>query len=273
MKRPILCLLALSCLAGVLCGCTCSRSADRAYARELFNGSDLTNWYTFIRGRGENSDPKGVFTVTNGVIHVTGEEFGCLTTQEEFSNYRLIVEYRWTGAPNWASKKTKAPDSGILFHSIGPDGGFGNTWMLSHEYNLIVGASGDLWTVGRKDRPDIFVEGEAGDELLGGKYRIHKDGGKTVHLVGNDRLCRSDIARDWTDTYGVRPAANEKPIGEWNTAELVCAGDTAEFYFNGKLVNRLTRLSPSRGKIQLQSEGCPIEFRRVALSPLPCPAR
>ena len=63
----------------------------------------------------------------------------------------------------------------------------------------------------------------------------------------------------------MRPAANEKPIGEWNTAELVCAGDTAEFYFNGKLVNRLTRLSPSRGKIQLQSEGCPIEFRRIAI--------
>ena len=175
---------------------------------------------------------------------------------------------RWTGAPNLGSKKDKAPDSGILFHSTGPDGGFGNTWMLSHEYNLIVGASGDLWTVGKKDRPDIFVEGEAGEERLGGKYAIHKKGGRTVRLVGNDRLCRSDIARDWTDTYTVRPAANEKPIGEWNTAEIVCSGDTATFYFNGACVNRLTRLSPARGKIQLQSEGCPIEFRRVALSPL-----
>ena len=81
--------------------------------------------------------------------------------------------------------------------------------------------------------------------------------------------CRSDIARDWTDTYTVRPGANEKPIGEWNTPEIVCSGDTATFYFNGTCVNRLTRLSPSRGKIQLQSEGCPIEFRRVALNPLP----
>ena len=93
----------------------------------------------------------------------------------------------------------------------------------------------------------------------------HKEGGKAVHLIGNDRLCRSDIARDWTDTFDVRPAANENPIGEWNTAELVCVGDKADFYFNGKLVNRLTRLSPARGKIQLQSEGCPIEFRRIAI--------
>jgi len=236
--------------------------------RELFNGRDLTNWYTYLRGRGVDNDPKGVFTVTNGVIHVSGEEFGCLTTKEEFSDYRLQVEYRWTGKPNLGPKKTHAPDSGILFHSIGPDGGFGNIWMLSHEYNLILGASGDIWTVGRKDRPDIFVEGEAGPERLEGKYFIHRKGGEPVRLVGNNRLCRYDIAPDWTDTYEVRPAENENPVGEWNTAELVCSGDKATFYFNGRIVNRITRLSPSRGKIQLQSEGCPIEFRRVTLTPL-----
>ena len=261
MKKLATCLFGLSCLAG------CIGMYDHEYAgmRELFNERDLTNWYTYIRGRGVNVDPKGGFTVKDGVIHVSGEEFGCLTTVEEFSDYRLLVEYRWTGAPNWGPKKTKAPDSGILFHSIGPDGGFGNTWMLSHEYNLIVGASGDLWTVGRKDRPDIFVEGEVGTEMLGGKNYIHKEGGKTVRLTGNARICRSDIARDWTDTFDVRPAKNENRIGEWNTAELVCMGATAEFYFNGKLINRLTRLSPTRGKIQLQSEGCPIEFRRIAI--------
>ena len=38
--------------------------------------------------------------------------------------------------------------------------------------------------------------------------------------------------------------------------------------FNGKTVNRLTRVSPSKGRIQLQSEGCPVEFRRVTLTPL-----
>ena len=63
----------------------------------------------------------------------------------------------------------------------------------------------------------------------------------------------------------MRPAKNENRIGEWNTAEIVCMGDKAEFYFNFKLVNRIKRLSPTRGKIQLQSEGCPIEFRRIAI--------
>ena len=94
---------------------------------------------------------------------------------------------------------------------------------------------------------------------------IHKEGGKTVRLTGNARICRSDIARDWTDTFDVQPAKNENRIGKWNTAEIVCMGDTAEFYFNNELVNSIKRLSPSRGKIQLQSEGCPIEFRRIAI--------
>ncbi|MDO5113291.1 MAG: DUF1080 domain-containing protein, partial [Planctomycetia bacterium] len=184
-----------------------------------------------------------------------------------FENYRLIVEYRWTGKI-YPSKQGKALDSGILFHSIGPDGGFGGIWMLSHEYNLILGASGDFWTVGKTSRPDIFLRSTVGEERLGGNDFIYDKNGKEVTLVGNNRVCRWDIARDWTDTTDVKPAVNEKPVGEWNTAELVCDGEEVRCYFNGKFVNRATCVSPARGKIQLQSEGCGIEFRRVTIQPL-----
>jgi len=49
------------------------RSFDMKAGRELFNGKDLTNWYTYLQKRGRDVDPKGVFSVTNGVIRVTGE--------------------------------------------------------------------------------------------------------------------------------------------------------------------------------------------------------
>ena len=114
----------------------------------------------------------------------------------------------------------------------------------------------------------LALGGAAGEELLEGRYRIHEAGGRKVRLVGNDRLCRSDIARDWKDASDVAPAVNERPVGEWNVAEVICRGERAEFRFNGKTVNRLTRLSPARGRIQLQSEGCPVEFRRVEIRPL-----
>ena len=90
---------------------------------ELFNGKDLSNWYVFLKGRGR-SDPRGVFTVSNGVLRISGAELGCITTEKEWRDYRLTVEYRFTaGAPDAPGKK--APDSGILYHSQGADGPLG----------------------------------------------------------------------------------------------------------------------------------------------------
>lgn len=243
-----------------------------ARSRELFNGKNLDGWYTFLQGRGKNNDPKGVFSVTNGVIHITGEEWGALVTEEEFSDYRLDVEYRFLGT-RFSSKLNKALDSGILFHSTGPDGGFSGIWMYSHEYNLITGASGDIWTVGsKKDRADMVVEAEADERIHtdptmpNWKFAIWKEGGRKIQLTGNNRLCRFDIDPGWTDTPDVKPAVNEYPTGEWNTATLICRGEAVECIFNGKLVNKATRVVPSRGKIQLQSEGCGVEFRRITLT-------
>lgn len=263
MGKLLFCLFALGILPSI---------ADGSPAvRELFDGKTLNGWYKYLRGHGRDGDPKNVISVTNGVIRITGEEFGALVTEEEFSDYRLDVEYRWNG-PAYGFKRKWAPDSGVLFHSTGPDGAFDGVWMHSLECNLIKGASGDFWTVGATNRPDIFIEGEAipGVRLdCGyGKFPIWKEGGEKVHLSGNNRLCRCDIARNWRDKPDVEIAVNEKPMGEWNALSLVCRGETATVYFNGKLVNKATRVSPAHGKIQLQSEGWGVEFRKATLTKL-----
>ena len=72
-----------------------ARADGKAIA--LFNGKDLTGWTIFIRHADKSdprSDPKAIFRVENGVIHISGEEFGCLTTQKEYDNYRLAVEFK-----------------------------------------------------------------------------------------------------------------------------------------------------------------------------------
>jgi hypothetical protein len=89
-----------------------------------------------------------------------------------------------------------------------------------------------------------------------------------MSISGNGRVCRCDIDRGWTDTPSAPFAVNEKPIGEWNTAELECRGDAVTCWFNGKLINQATHVKPSCGAIQLQSEGCGIEFRKILLTPL-----
>lgn len=241
----------------------------KGWKRELFNGTNLDGWYTYLKGYGRDKDPQGVFTVSNGILRVSGETWGSLITEEEFSNYRLDVDYRWTGE-KWPSKEKNALDSGILFHSTGPDGGFSGIWMFSHELNLIYGATGDIWTVGsKKGRPDMYVKSTAVKVVEGlREYYKYDPDGDPVTLTGNRRLARMDIDPSWTDSPMARAAVNENPLGEWNTATLICRGNAVECLFNGKQVNRATQVSPSRGKIQLQSEGCGIEFRNVVLTDL-----
>lgn len=57
----------------------------------------------------------------------------------------------------------------------------------------------------------------------------------------------------------------EKPVGEWNTAEITCKGKVITVYINGVLQNQCTGENED-GYIALQSEGGPIEFRNVYLT-------
>ena len=63
-------------------------------------------------------------------------------------------------------------------------------------------------------------------------------------------------------------SSTEKPVGEWNTMEVVCKINTIEVFVNGVLQNKGTNVSVNKGHICLQSEGKDIEFRNVFLTKL-----
>jgi hypothetical protein len=65
----------------------------------------------------------------------------------------------------------------------------------------------------------------------------------------------------------------EQPLGKWNKMEIICLGNEIWVHVNGYLVNYANKLSQQRGAIALQSEGTPIEFRNITLSPLSPQAR
>ncbi len=122
-------------------GCqTVAPKVNENQATHLFNKKDLSNFYIFLKGRQLNEDPKKVFTVENGELRVTGEEWGSLTTEQEYENYHLIVEYKW-GEKTFAPQEDKARDSGIWIHSVGKDGAPDGAWMDGIEINLIEGGS------------------------------------------------------------------------------------------------------------------------------------
>ena len=240
--------------------------AERPAGRiELFNGKDLSNWYVYLKGRGR-ADPLGVFTVKDGVLRVSGEELGCITTEKSWRDYRLTVEYRFVkGAPKAPGKR--APDSGILYHSTGADGSWHGIWMKSFEYNLIIGKTGDMIVVVSdkgKTPPDYRVSSEVDDV----KSRRWKQGGEKLSLLNGGRVNSCVDRADWRNEPDECTTPPERPFGEWNTAVLECRGSTSAHILNGVPLARFTDLSPSAGRIQIQSEGYGCEFRRITLEPL-----
>ncbi len=231
----------------------------------LFNGKNLDGWYTFIKDRGRDTDPKKVFQVQAGMIHVSGEEYGCITTNKEYSNYKLLVEFKW-GEKTFAPRVDNARDNGILIHSKGKDGSYSSTWMHSIECQIIEGGTGDLLVVG--DSSSTFaLSSPVAPEKQNGTY-IYKPGGSLATINGG-RINWFGRDPDWKDALGFRGKNDiEKPTGEWNRMECIAGGDKISVILNGTLVNEAINVKPYMGRIQIQSEGAEIFFRRVEMTPL-----
>ena len=235
---------------------------------KLFNGKDLTNFYTYLvapkKGDppyGKNNDPQKVFTVVDGAIRVSGEVWGCFTTEKEYENYHLIVEFKW-GQKTGPQREKAARDSGILLHCVGADGASG-PWMEGIECQMIEGGTGDLLFVKGKGQPKATVP----CKQIGKQWYYDPKGTPREFAGGRANWWGRDP--DWKDIKGFRGKHDvEKAVGEWNTLECICAGDTITNILNGVLVNACSQSSHTKGKILFQSEGAEVFFRRIELLPL-----
>lgn len=61
---------------------------------------------------------------------------------------------------------------------------------------------------------------------------------------------------------------NEKEVGGWNEYEIYLNKGDLRIYVNGLLQNAATACWETPGKICLQSEGSPVEFRNIVLLPI-----
>jgi len=227
---------------------------------KLFNGRDLSGWYTYLQNSGKNNDPKKVFTVNDKMVRISGEEWGCITTNDEYENYTLIVEFKWGGGTS-EPRLDKARDSGILLHSVGEDGASSGIWMHSIECQIIEGGTGDFIVVG--DGSDNFsLSSPVAEEKQGGSY-IYQPEGNLV-TINEGRINWYGRDPGWKDVKGFRGKNDvEKPVGEWNTLKCIVQDGEISNYLNGKLVNHDVNVKPKKGRTQIQSEGAEIMFRRI----------
>ena len=96
---------------------------------ELFQVKDLSGFTTWLEGIG-TEDKGSVFSVKDGVIHISGVGRGYVGPKQGYKDYRLSVEYKW-GKKTDGGKYVR--NSGLLIHATGRDGHYGDKWMASVE--------------------------------------------------------------------------------------------------------------------------------------------
>jgi hypothetical protein len=232
----------------------------------LFNGKNLDGFTTWLRDT-KNEDPRKVFSVRDGVLHISGDGFGYAATTKEYRDYHLTVEFKW-GKKTDGGKYVR--NSGLLLNAIGPDGGANGTWMSCIELQLAQGCAGDLICIrGKNEKNESIPVQLTSDVVIGpDKKPRWKEGGEK-RVFTNRQLWWNNHDPDFKellDTYGKNDV--ESPLGEWTKVEAICDGKTITVLVNGKKVNRAYDVYPPAGKILLQSEGFELFIRKCEIGPI-----
>lgn len=239
---------------------SCTQKTSESEWIQLFNGEDLTGWTPKIAGYKAGDNFGNTFRVEDGMIKVRYEEydslrerFGHLFYKDEFSHYKLRVEYRFfgdqtPGAPGWAYR-----NSGLMLHGQTPE-------------------SMDL----NQDFPTSIEVQLLGSDSLVQRTNMNVCTPGTNIVMNNELILDHCINSSSELFYG----------DEWVTAEVevrgneiiyhILNGDTVLQYTNPQLDERdytyakLIELNNgekmlSKGTISLQSEGYPIDFRKVEI--------
>ncbi|MEA4903274.1 MAG: DUF1080 domain-containing protein [Petrimonas sp.] len=230
---------------------------------QLFNGKDLAGWTVKIKGYDAGDNFGNTFRVEDGMIKVRYEQydslrdrFGHLFYNDEFSHYKLRVEYRIVGeqcpgAPGWAYK-----NSGIMIHGQTPE---------SMEKD--------------QDFPTSIEVQLLGSDSLVQRTNLNVCTPGTNIVMNNQLILDHCINSSSKNFYGEEWITAEVEVRGNDVISHIVNGDTVLQYNQPQLDERdatyakLIALNGgdkmlSKGTISLQSEGHPIDFRKVEIMPL-----
>jgi hypothetical protein len=182
----------MACAALLLC------AAHTASALDLFNGRDFSGWE--LKTSPAVSVDSAFRVLPGGVIASTGQPSGFLATLNNYRNYTLHVEWRWSGKPG---------NGGILLHIS--DGPMDRVWPRSLQVQTKKGNAGDVLPMAGASfaepltsatgvEPRIKAHTAADSELPAGEWNVcdivSRDGDVDVTINGvyQNRVTRSDPA-------------------------------------------------------------------------------
>ena len=193
----------------------------------LFNEKDLTGWYAFEPKTGKHENASEVFSVEDKMIRLYGKDAGYLMSLENFENFQLTAEFRWNTDASFV-RKSDNRNSGLM-------------------YLVPAETADELWPKGIQFQ---IKENATGDFILLQNVTLNVKGNKTIA----GKSVESKFFKD-----------AEKLVGEWNKIKITVKNGVVTQKLNGNLVNKGTESSVKNGRILLQYEGFPIDFRRVSI--------
>lgn len=213
--------------------------------------------------------PEEIFVLKENQLTITGQGYGYMVTKSAYEEYRLVLEFKWTGR-TWGKRAAKARDTGILLHCHGPAGALGGTWCASIEAQIIEGGMGDFLVLSPKLPDGTIVQSqmEAEFELDRDQEKRWKKG-VVRQLVKSGRINWERRDEDWKDVVDFRGKDDpDAPVGEWNKMEIIAKAGTIRILFNGRMVNEGYAAQPSSGPIAIQTEGAELVVRKYELLPV-----
>lgn len=195
--------------------------------KPLFNGTNLNGWYAYTTAEKKHEKAQDIYPISDNMIRFYGEKVGYLMTNKSYKNFELTVDYRWNIEKQYHRNDNKK-NSGVMYNipTSTPD----TLWPRGIQYQVKEGATGDFVLL---DRVTINVKG------------VRNEAGRSVTVA--------------------RFKDNEKPFGEWNTLLIQSTNGHCSQYLNGQLVNEGTEATSKEGRILLQYEGSPIDFKNIKI--------
>ncbi|CAN5410530.1 DUF1080 domain-containing protein [soil metagenome] len=243
---------------------SCARKKENTHEwTPLFNGTDIDNWTVKIHHHDVGINFGNTFRVQDSIIRVVydqygefNDQFGHLYYKKPFSNFHLKLEYRFVGELQRGAPDYTLRNSGVMFHSQDPRTmPKEQNWPISVEMQFLGGlGDGNPRPTGNMCSPgtEIFFNGSLypshclnstsktydGDQWVKAELIVYGDS-LVTHLINGDTVLR------YTKPQMGGGVVNGYDSTLWKPGQLL-----------------------SSGFIALQSEGQPVDFKRILIKEL-----
>jgi hypothetical protein len=190
-----------------------------------------------------NCEP-ATWTWKDGVIHCTGQPVGVVRTKKSLTNFELVAEWKHLESGGNSGFFVWAPEKSL--EGLKPDklprGGI-EVQVLDHGYH-------EKYTKDTGKKADWFT--------------THGD----VFAVGTSKMTPfPPVSPNGSRSFPSKHLS--KGVGQWNHYYVRCVNGEVRLWVNGEEVSGGTGCEPRSGFLCLESEGAPVEFRRLRIRELP----